>query len=92
MTLIMQSVHDRLVQEAADNYTRQGYYVLVSPSENDLPDFLKGFQPDMLVRLPNGDQVIVQVKSNRASRNGEQWQKLRDAVETHSGWRLRTRT
>lgn len=88
MASAMQSVHERLVREAADSYTRQGYYVRTSPSEKEMPDFLKGFKPDMIVRLPDGDHIVVQVKSSGAMRDSEQWQQLKNAVEANPGWRL----
>lgn len=88
MASTLQSIHQRLVQEAVDNYTSQGYYVDVFPPDNELPDFLKGFHPDMIVRLPDGTQVVVQVKSSGDGRNAEQWQQIKNAVEAHPGWRL----
>lgn len=87
MTTVIQSAHDRLVREVAERYIRQGYPVLVEPLESDLPDFLKGFRPDLIVKTPEGNLVVeVKLKSNAvASAN---MQGLIEAVKSHPDWRF----
>ena len=73
----------------AQEYRAQGYEVSLHPSLEDLPNFLKNYRPDMIVR--RGDEaMIVEVKS-RSSLNSSSSQYLRilaQAIEQHPGWRF----
>ncbi|MEO0457595.1 MAG: hypothetical protein AAF152_13590 [Cyanobacteria bacterium P01_A01_bin.114] len=73
----------------AEAYRSQGYEVSFHPNSEDLPDFLKNYRPDLIVR--RGDEsVIVEVKS-RSSLNFSSTQYLRNlaqVVEQHPGWRF----
>ncbi len=73
----------------AEEYRGQGYEVSFHPSLEDLPDFLRNYRPDMIVR--RGDEaVVVEVKS-RSSLNASSTQYLRSlaqVVEQHPSWRF----
>ena len=79
---------ERLLKLAGE-YRDQGYEVSFHPTLEDLPDFLKSYRPDMIVR--RGDEaVVIEVKS-RSSLNASSTQYLRNlaqAVEQHPGWRF----
>jgi Holliday junction resolvase len=46
----------------AEEYRRKGYEVVEEPSQEQLPDFLFGYHPDLLIR--KGDEaIVVEVKS-----------------------------
>jgi hypothetical protein len=79
---------ERLLQLAED-YRSKGYDVSFHPDSDDLPDFLKGYRPDLIAR--QGDEcVIVEVKS-RPSLSSSSTHYLRDLaqiVEQHPGWRF----
>src|SRR5204863_700424 len=62
MVNIVQSTHDRLVREVANRYIRQGYAVQIEPTDADLPPFLHGFLPDLIVTTPD-DKIVVEVKA-----------------------------
>lgn len=85
MPTIIQSARDRLVREIARRYIRQGYSVRIEPSEEELPGFLKEFQPDMIVTTPEGKQVIEVLNLGHIRPDGY-WERLRQAVEGHPGW------
>jgi hypothetical protein len=87
MVTITQSAHDRLVREVAERYIRQGYPVQVEPLDEDLPDFLAGYHPDLVVTTPEG-RMVVEVKSTRQARGLDYWQRLKEAIDTHPGWSL----
>ena len=36
--------------EVAEEYRQKGYEVLLSPQPEALPDFLRGYRPDLIVR------------------------------------------
>ena len=82
MPTIMQSAHDRLVREVADSYVRRGYLVEIEPLEEDLPEFLDGFRPDLLARKP-GDNIVVEIKSRGKVRQVDYWTRLGNTVKGH---------
>ncbi len=86
MPTIIQSTHARLVREAAERYIRQGYPVQVEPLDEDLPDFLKGYHPDLVVTTPEG-RIVVEVKSKDNTRDSDYRQGLKRAIDAHPGWR-----
>lgn len=79
---------DRLLQ-LAEEYRNKGYEISFHPNPEDLPDFLKNYRPDMIVR--RGDEAaIVEVKSRRSlnSSSRQYLQNLAQSVEQHPGWRF----
>lgn len=73
----------------AEEYRNKGYEVSFHPNPEDLPDFLRGYRPDLIARQGN-ESVIVEVKS-RSSLNSSSTQYLRNlaqVVEQHPGWRF----
>ena len=78
---------DRLLQ-LAEEYRNKGYEISFHPNPEDLPDFLKNYRPDMIVR--RGDEaVIIEVKSRRSLNSSRQYlQNLAQSVEQHPGWRF----
>ena len=73
----------------ADEYRDKGYAVSFHPIPEDLPDFLRSYRPDMIVRRGE-EAVVIEVKS-RSSLNSSSTQYLRNlaqAVEQHPGWRF----
>ena len=88
MSRIFQSAHDQLVREVADRYIREGYRVKIEPSDADLPAFLKGYHPDLIVTTSEG-QVVIEVKTTGKVRRLDYWEGLKKAIEAHPGWRFR---
>lgn len=73
----------------AEEYRERGYEVSFHPNLEDLPDFLKSYRPDMIVRLGE-ESVVIAVKS-RSSLNSSSTQYLRNlaqAVAENPGWRF----
>ena len=61
----LRSLERQKAQEIAAQYRKGNYEVIADPAPEQLPDFLQGFCPDLLVRL--GDYAkVIEVKS-RAS-------------------------
>jgi len=73
----------------AEEYRDKGYEISFHPNPEDLPNFLKNYRPDMIVR--RGDEaVVIEVKS-RSSLNSSSSQYLRNlarVIEQHPGWRF----
>jgi hypothetical protein len=73
----------------ADEYRDKGYEVSFHPSPEDLPDFLRNYSPDLIVRRGN-EAVVVEVKS-RSSLDSSSTQYLRNlaqSIEQYPGWRF----
>lgn len=73
----------------AEEYRDKGYEVSFHPNPEVLPDFLRHYRPDMMVR--RGDEaVIIEVKSRRSlnSSSRQYLQNLAQSVEEHPGWRF----
>ena len=79
---------DRLLQ-LAEEYRNKGYEISFHPTPEDLPDFLKNYRPDMIVRRRD-EAVIIEVKSRRSlnSSSRQYLQNLAQSVEQHPGWRF----
>jgi hypothetical protein len=80
---------ERLLQ-LAEEYRNKGYEVSFHPNPEDLPDFLKDYRPDMVVRRED-EAVIIEVKSRRSLLNSsskQYLQNLAQSVEQQPGWRL----
>jgi uncharacterized protein YutE (UPF0331/DUF86 family) len=70
----------------ADEYRGKGYAVRVQPLADDLPPFLKEFEPDVVAISPT-ESVVAQVRS--ASRfDAEENYKLAETIERTPGWRF----
>lgn len=79
---------ERLLQ-LAEEYRNKGYEVSFHPNPEDLPDFLRNYRLDMIVR--RGDEsVIIEVKSRHSLSSSfrEYLQNLAQSVEQHPGWRF----
>ncbi|WP_293135574.1 hypothetical protein [Microcoleus sp. bin38.metabat.b11b12b14.051] len=70
----------------AEEYRQKGYEILFPPNLEDLPEFLKSYPPDLIVRRGE-ESVIIEVKS-RTSLNSSSTQYLAQAVAKNPGWRF----
>ncbi|MBW4693845.1 MAG: hypothetical protein KME27_19045 [Lyngbya sp. HA4199-MV5] len=79
---------ERLLQ-LAEEYRDKGYEISFHPNPEDLPDFLRNYRPDMIVRRED-EAVIIEVKSRRSlnSSSRQYLQNLAQSVEQHPGWRF----
>jgi REase_AHJR-like len=69
----------------AEEYRRQGYEVIKEPSPAQLPDFLSGYYPDILVR--RGDEaIVVAVKSRSSLAKDVQMRDLARLLQTKPDW------
>ena len=69
----------------AEEYRRRGYEVIEEPTQEQLPDFLSGYHPDLLVR--KGDEAgVVEVKSRAALTKEPQIRELARLLHTKPNW------
>ncbi|MBE9146087.1 hypothetical protein [Planktothrix mougeotii] len=87
-TLTAKQEREQLLK-LAENYRQKGYEIFLHPNVEELPDFLKSYRPDLIVRRGE-EAVVIEVKS-RASLNSysdQYLQNLAQAVEKNPGWRF----
>ncbi len=88
-TQTKQLERERLL-EVAQEYRQKGYEVILSPTHEELPDFLRDYRyrPDMIVRRGE-DAALIEVKSRRSiMSSAANLKKLAAVVNAHPGWRL----
>ncbi len=73
------------VQTLAEEYRGQGYDVTVEPSKAQLPSFLAGYHPDLLLRKAS-ESVVIEVKARTSLVKEPQIRELARLLRTHAGW------
>lgn len=77
--------HQRLL-EIAREYRRQGYDVTLSPSREQLPDFLVPFQVDMIAHPQ--ENVVVEVRSQESLAQAPELDAIAQAMQRKDHWRF----
>lgn len=72
-------------RSVAQEYRKKGYQVIEEPSPDQLPGFLSGFQPDLLIRKGN-ETVVVEVKSRTSLAKEPRIRELARLLESQPGW------
>jgi hypothetical protein len=72
------------IENLAAEYRTRGYAVRVRPSRDDLPSFLKEFEPDIIATSPAGN-VVFEVKSYPQF-DAEEARELAEVVDRNPGW------
>jgi hypothetical protein len=75
----------RRARAIAEEYRSRGYEVIEEPSPAQLPDFLSGYRPDLLVRRGN-ESIIVAVKSRSSLAKDLQTRDLARVLQTKPHW------
>ena len=85
-TLALEKQH---AHKVAEEYRRRGYDVIEEPSQDQLPTFLSGYHPDMLLRKADEKEaVVVEVKSRKSLAKEPQISKLAGLLRSKPGWRF----
>ncbi len=90
MTTPIANVEREELLKIAEQYRNQGYEVSIHPSVENLPDFLKNYRPDLVVRRKN-EAAVIEVKS-RSSLDSSSRQYLRhlaQIIEENPGWQFK---
>lgn len=77
----------RRLYEVARDYRARGYHVVVGPSQNEVPAFLRGTQPDVLA-LSDRENVVVEVKRRESLIGTTELEEIARRIEPQAGWRL----
>lgn len=78
---------ERRIREIVKDYDNQGYEVHMNPSPSLLPNFLKGYKPDILAKKEN-DNVIVEVKTRNDRMNLQRFESLAKEIDKRKDWRF----
>lgn len=79
------SLERQRAREIAEEYRRRGYKVIAEPSPEQLPDFLSGYHPDLLIR--KGDEaLVVEVKSRTSLAQETQVRELAQLLRAKPDW------
>jgi hypothetical protein len=79
------SLEKRRARAIAEESCGRGYEVIEEPSPEQLPDFLAGYHPDLLIR--RGDNaIIVEVKSRSSLAKDPQIRELARLLQTKPHW------
>jgi hypothetical protein len=84
----MEAIASRERQRAralAEEYRSRGYEVIEEPSPEQLPDFLAGYHPDILIRKGN-ETIVVEVKSRSSLAKAPQVRDLARLLRTEPHW------
>ena len=79
------SLEKQRARDIAEEYRSQGYEVIEEPSPGQLPDFLFGYRPDLLIRKGN-EAIIVEVKSRTSLARNPQVQDLARILQPKPHW------
>jgi hypothetical protein len=77
----------QVLAKVAEDYRRRGYDVDVEPRGTRLPEFLGGFEPDLIARSP-ADSVVVEVKVGTRTSVAERFREVAARVNSQPGWRF----
>jgi hypothetical protein len=77
----------RTRRSLAREYRRLGYEVLEQPDGDGLPEFLRGFSPDLVV-MKEGDCAVVVIKTREEVIGSNELVELAATVDAQPGWRL----
>jgi hypothetical protein len=77
-----------LERRIAERYEGEGYKVDVQPQPESLPFDLGAYEPDMVVKLPNGEHLVIEVKTTHTNLDVDHMRAVAETVTRHPGWRF----
>jgi hypothetical protein len=77
----------RLLASVALDYEKRGYQVKVHPGVGDVPEFLAGFEPDLIAR-GTSESVVVEIKARQELENEKTLAAIEAALQNRPGWRF----
>jgi hypothetical protein len=82
-----QPIESQAITKIAEDYRRRGYNVAITPRGADVPEFLAGYQPDLIARSPT-ESVVVEVKVGTRTSIVERFREIAERVNHQPGWRF----
>lgn len=78
---------ERRIREIAKDYETKGYSVVIYPGQNQLPKFLKGFEPD-IIATKEDENVLIEVKTRNDRSELIQFESLAREIDKRTNWRF----
>ncbi len=78
---------ERKIREIANEYTKKGYDVIIQPSQSQLPNFIKGFEPDIIARHKN-ENVLIEVKTRQDKSEIQKFESIINEINKRENWRF----
>lgn len=78
---------ERKIREIANEYTKKGYDVIIQPSQSQLPNFIKGFEPDIVARHKN-ENVLIEVKTRQDKSEIQKFESIINEINKRENWRF----
>ena len=75
------------IRQVAKDYEKNGYKVIIEPRDEDIPSFIKNYQPDIIATSGN-DNVIIEVKTRTDFSTIEKLRDIADIVNKRESWRF----
>ena len=72
-------------RDLAEEYRRKGYEVIEEPDAEQLPDFLAGYRPDLLVKKETGT-TVVEVESRSSLKEDPKAREIARILQTKPDW------
>lgn len=78
---------DRLekIRTVARDYEQKGYRVVLEPSNEYLPEFLRNVRPDMVV-MSEDSNIVVEFKSSGSTAENEQMRTIAQLIQAQPTW------
>lgn len=78
---------ERKIREIANEYTKNGYEVLIHPSQSHLPKFIRGFEPDIIAKNEN-ENVLIEVKTRQDKFEIQKFESIINEINKREKWRF----
>ena len=85
MGITIAELEGKRAQEIADEWRLLGYEVAIGPTQEQLPPFLAGFSPDLLMKK-GGKSIVVEVRSRTVIDSESPPSELAAALKERPGW------
>lgn len=76
-----------MLDSLESRWTNEGYRVIRQPRADELPAFLRGFQPDAIA-IGSKPSLLIEVLRSRSRSNDTKVQQLQSLLADHPDWRL----
>lgn len=77
----------RRIKELAREYEEKGFQVFIEPKKDLLPEFLKDYQPDLI--LKKGEiNIVVEVKTSETIKSSEYLKELSARINSLENWKF----
>lgn len=78
-------LEEKKVKELASEYKKKGYQVFMYPKKDEIPKFLKSYEPDLIVKN-DIENLVIEVKSKFTMQGSTQLKTFIELIDKEEGW------